>query len=76
MDNRIKIARKRLEGFIEKLEGRLITAIRNDIDNTMDNSVKIAREKWEEKQLYVLFKRLINNISQEKKTDQAKKRKL
>ena len=50
-----------------KLKGELITAIRNDTDNTMDNIMTITRkQKWDEKQLYGRFKRLINNISREK----------
>ena len=58
---------QRLEDYIEKHEGGLFTAIRNDTDNTMDNRMTILRkEKWEEKQLYGLFKRLINNISHPK----------
>ena len=41
--------------------------IRNDTDNTMDNRMTINRkQKWEEKQLYGRFKRLINNISHDK----------
>ena len=53
----------RLEDYIEK-HGGLITAIRNDTDNTMDNRMTITRkQKWEEKQLYGRFKRLVNNIS-------------
>ena len=56
-----------LEDYIEKHEGGLITAIRNDTDNTMDNTMTITRkQKWEEKQVYGRFKRLINNISHEK----------
>ena len=36
-------------------------------DNTMDNRMKITRkQKWEGKQLYGRFKRLINNISHDK----------
>ena len=55
---------QRLEGYIEKHEGGLITAMRNDTDNTMDNRMTITRkQKWEEKQLHGRFKRLINNIS-------------
>ena len=58
---------QRLEGYIQKHDGGLITAIWNDTDNTMDNRMIITRkQKREEKQLYVRFKRLINNISQEK----------
>ena len=36
---------KRLEDYIEKHEQGLITAIRNDIDNTMENRMTINREK-------------------------------
>ena len=58
---------QRLEDYIEKHEGGLITAIRNDTDNTMDNRMTIIRnQKWEEKQLYGHFKWLINNISHKK----------
>ena len=58
---------RRLEDYIEKHEGGLITTIKNDTDNTMDNRMPITRkQKLEEKQLYGRFKRLINNISDEK----------
>ena len=58
---------QRLEDNIEKHERGLITAIRNDTDNTMNNKMTITRkQKWEEKQLYWRFKRLINNISHQK----------
>ena len=57
----------RYNDYIEKHEGGLITAIRNDSDNTMDNRMIITRkEKWEENQLHGRFKRLINNISHDK----------
>ena len=37
----------RLENYIEKHEGGLITAIRNYTDNTMDNKMTITRkQKW------------------------------
>ena len=40
---------QRLEDYIEKYEGWLITTIRNDTDNTMDNRMTITRkQKWEE----------------------------
>ena len=43
---------QRLEDYIGKHEGGLITAIRNNTDNTMDNRMTITRkQKWEEKQL-------------------------
>ena len=48
---------RRLEDYIEKHEGGLITAIRNDTDNTMNNRMTITRkQKWEGKQLYGSFK--------------------
>ena len=57
----------RLEDYIEKHEGGLITAIRNNTDNTIDNrNTKTRKQKWEEKQLHGRFKRLINNISHNK----------
>ena len=47
---------QRLEDYIQKHDGGLITAIRNDTDNTMDNRMTIRRkQKWEEKQLYQQF---------------------
>ena len=47
---------QRLEDCIEKHDGGLITAIRNDTDNTMDNRMTITRkQKWEEKQLFGRF---------------------
>ena len=58
---------QRLEDYIQKHDGGLITALRNDTDNTMDNRMTIIRkQKWEGKQLYGRFKRLINNISPDK----------
>ena len=69
---------QQLEDYIEKHERGLITTIRNDTDNTIDERVTTNRkQKWEGKQIYGRFKRLINNISHKKKTlDLAKKRKL
>ena len=58
---------QRLEDYIEKHEQGLITTIRNDTDNTIDERVTtIRKQKWEGKQLYGRFKRLINNISHQK----------
>ena len=58
---------QRLEDYIEKHERRLITAIRNDTDNTIDDRMTTTRkQRWEEKQLYGRFKRLINNTSLQK----------
>ena len=51
-----------LEDYIEKHEGSLITAIRNDTDNTMDNRMTIIRKhKWEEKQLTKKNNAIIRN---------------
>ena len=56
-----------LKDYIQKHDGGHITAIRNDTDNTMDNRMTITRkQKWEGKQLYGWFKRLINNMSHDK----------
>ena len=56
-----------LEDYIEKHEGALITANRNNTDNAIDNRMtKTRKQKWEEKQLHRRFKRLINNISHNK----------
>ena len=35
----------------KKHEGGLITAIRNDTDNTIDNRMTTRKQKWKEKQL-------------------------
>ena len=47
-----------LEDDVEKRERGLITAIRNDTDNTTDERMTTTR-----KQLYGRFRRLVNNIS-------------
>ena len=58
---------QRLKDYIKKHEGGLITAIRNETENTMNNRMTITRkQKWEGKQLYRRFKQLINNISHDK----------
>ena len=58
---------QRLDDYIEKHERGLITAIRNNTDNTIDNRMtKTRKQKWEEKQLHGRLKRLINNISHDK----------
>ena len=58
---------QRLKDYIEKHEGGLITASRNETENMMYNRKTINRkQKLEEKQLYGRFKRLITNISHDK----------
>ena len=67
IEDNVDASMRRLEDYIEKHEGGLITAIRNDTGNTMDNRLTITRnQKWEGKQLYGPFKRLINNLSHDK----------
>ena len=56
-----------LKTTFQKRGGRLITSTRINTDNTRTKRTKITRkQKWEEKQLYGRFKRLISNISHEK----------
>ena len=58
---------RRLKVYTEKHERGLITTIRNDADNTINERMTTTRkQKWEGKQLYGRFKRLINNISHQK----------
>ena len=58
---------QRLEDYMQKYDGGLITTLRNDTDNTMDNRMtRTRKQKWKEKQIYGWFKRLINNISRDK----------
>ena len=67
IEDSVDISIQRLEDYIEKHERGLVTAIRNNTDNTIDNRMTITRkQKWERKQLYGRFKRLINNISHDK----------
>ena len=48
-EDNVEASIRRLEHYIEKHEVGLITAIRNDTDNTMNNRMAITRKKWEEK---------------------------
>ena len=58
---------QRLEDFTEKHERGLITTIRVDTDNRINERMTTTRkQKWTGKQLYDRFKRLINNISLQK----------
>ena len=65
-----------LEDYIEKHERGLITGIRNDTDNTIDDRMTTRKQKWEKKQLYDRFKRLINDISHQKTWTWLRKGKL
>ena len=56
-----------VDNYIEKRGGRLITASRNNTDNTKNNRMIITKkQKWEEKQLYGRFKGLTSDISHKK----------
>ena len=58
IENNVHASIQRLEEYIKKHGGRLITATRNNTDNTRTKRTKIARKpKWEEKQLCGRFKR-------------------
>ena len=60
IEDSVNTSIQRLEGYIEKHEGGLITAIKNDNDNTITNKITITRkQKCDEKQLYGFFKWLI-----------------
>ena len=76
IEDSIDASIQQLVGYTEKHDGGLITAIRNDTDNTMDNRMTITRkQKWEGKQHYGRFKRLIN-ISHDKTRTWLRKRNL
>ena len=67
IEDSIDTSIQRLKDYIEKHERGLITAIRNDTDNTIDDRMTTTRkQKWEKKQLYGRIKRLINNILYQK----------
>ena len=57
---------QRLEDYREKHERGLITTIRVDTDNTINERMTTRKQKWEGKQLYGRFKWLINNFSHQK----------
>ena len=77
IENSVDALIQRLEDFIEKCGERMITAIRNNTDNTKTNRTKITRkQKWDEKQLYihtVVFKWQTCDISHEKTWMELKK---
>ena len=67
IEDSVNASIQQLKDYIEKHERGLITTIRNDTDNTIDDRMTTTRkQKWEGKQLYGRFKRLINNISHQK----------
>ena len=49
IENSVDASIKRLEDYIERHEEGLITAIKNNTDNTMDNRMTLTRKQnWEE----------------------------
>ena len=64
IEDNVDTSMQRLEYNIKKHRGRLITATRNNTDNTRTNRTKITRKrKLEEKYLYERFKWRTNDIS-------------
>ena len=57
---------QRLEDYIEKCRGRLITATRNNTNTRISRTTITRKQKWEKKQLYGRFKWLTSDISHEK----------
>ena len=67
IEDSIDASIQRLEDYKEKHERGLMTAIRNFTDNTIEGRMTTTRkQKWDKKRLYNWFKRLMNNISNEK----------
>ena len=67
---------QRLEDYKQKRLEKLITATRNNADYTRTNTTITRKQKWEEKNLYLCFNRLISNISLEKTWTWLRKRNL
>ena len=59
---------QRLEDYIKKLVGRLVTTTRNNTDNIDIKRIKITwkQKKWKEKQLFGHFRRQTSEISRKK----------
>ena len=76
IEDTVDASLQRLEDYIEKHERGLITTVRNDTDNMINERMTTTRkQKWEGKQLYGRFKRLIN-ISHQKTWTWQRKRNL
>ena len=66
-ENCVDASIQRLKEYIHKRGGKLITAIKNNTDNTIIKKIEInSKEKWEWKQLDGDFKWKTNEISHEK----------
>ena len=56
IEDNVDASIQRLEVYIKKHDGVLITTIKNDTDNTINNRITLTRkQKWEGKQLYGRF---------------------
>ena len=67
MEDSVDASIRRCEDNIEKCGRRLITASRNNTNDTRTSGTTITRkQKWEQRQLYGRFKQLISEISHEK----------
>ena len=77
IEDSVNASIQRLENHIEKSGGKLITATRNNTNDTRISRTTITRkQKWEEKPLYRCFKWLTSDISHEKKWTWLRKGKL
>ena len=67
IEDSVEVSIQQLEEYIEKRGGRLITATRNNINNTRTSGTTITRkQKCKEKPHERRFKRLTSDISHEK----------
>ena len=67
IEDSVETSIQRLKDYIQKHEEGLITAIKNNTENSIGNRMtKTRKQKWEGKQLHGRFKRLINSISHDK----------
>ena len=74
IENSVDTSIQQLQDYIEKHEGGLITTIKNDTDNTMDNWMTITRkQKWEENNANGVLKTNKQHITREN-LDVTKKR--
>ena len=67
IEHRVGNSKRHLDDYIKKNKEGLITANKNNTNNTSMNRTTITRkQKWKEKQLYGYFKRQTSEISYEK----------
>ena len=77
IENNMDTSIQRLKDYIEKHVGRLITAIRNNTNDTRTSRMIITRkQKWGKRQLYGHFKWLTSDISHKKTWMWLRKRNL